>query len=135
MPQPNHAALVLSSRPPVRFSLDWWPSSLHSIPRSTSALFAKSAGARWVAFNHHLGCVKENLDARESEKSLVYGARPPGLSWSKFSFSNEMIAWKGLSPAVVGELGEWLSMLAGENLSILLAEQSATFAREHASPG
>ena len=42
---------------------------------------------------------------------------------------------EGLSPAVVGELGEWLAMLARENLSILLAEQSATFAREHASRG
>ena len=42
---------------------------------------------------------------------------------------------EGLSPAVVDELGEWLSLLARENLSILLAEQSATFAREHASRG
>ncbi len=42
---------------------------------------------------------------------------------------------EGLAPAVVDELGEWISLLARESLSILLAEQSATFAREHASRG
>ncbi|NNN00704.1 MAG: IS200/IS605 family element transposase accessory protein TnpB [Acidimicrobiaceae bacterium] len=57
-------------------------------------LFAKSAGARRVAFNHHVGRVKENLDRREREKDLPYGPRLPGLSWSAISFINEMNAWK-----------------------------------------
>lgn len=42
---------------------------------------------------------------------------------------------EGLAPAVVEELGSWLALLAAEHLSILLAEQSAYFAREHASRG
>ena len=42
---------------------------------------------------------------------------------------------EGLAPAVVDELGEWIDLLASENLSILLAEQSATFARAHSSRG
>ena len=42
---------------------------------------------------------------------------------------------EGLAPAVVDELGHWLKVLASEHLSILLAEQSATFARQHAARG
>lgn len=57
-------------------------------------LFAKCAGARRVAFNHHLGRVKESLYVRSSEKAYCGAALTPGLSWSKISFINEFNAWK-----------------------------------------
>ena len=54
------------------------------------------AGASRLAFNHHLGRVKANLDQRAAERS--YGVADadltPSLSWSKVSFINEMNAWK-----------------------------------------
>lgn len=54
------------------------------------------AGAALLAFNHHLGRVKANLDQRAAERS--YGIPDeqltPSLSWTKFSFINEMNAWK-----------------------------------------
>lgn len=42
---------------------------------------------------------------------------------------------EGLAPAVVDDLGRWIGLLRRENLSILLAEQSAAFASAHASRG
>jgi putative transposase len=54
------------------------------------------AGAARLAFNHHLGRVKANLEQRAAERS--YGlAEPdltPSLSWSKVSFINHINAWK-----------------------------------------
>ena len=54
------------------------------------------AGASRLAFNHHIGRVKDNLDQRAAERS--YGVADadltPSLSWSKVSFINEINQWK-----------------------------------------
>jgi branched-chain amino acid transport system ATP-binding protein len=42
---------------------------------------------------------------------------------------------EGLSPAVVHELGEWLDQLRAQGLGVLLTEQNAIFALEHADRG
>lgn len=42
---------------------------------------------------------------------------------------------EGLSPAVVSQLGEWLDVLRGEGLGVLLTEQNAVFALNHADRG
>jgi putative transposase len=54
------------------------------------------AGAARLAYNHHLGRVKANLDQRAAERSYGIGEPDltPSLSWSKVSFINEMNAWK-----------------------------------------
>jgi putative transposase len=57
-------------------------------------LFAKCAGARRFAFNHHLGRVKENQALRDAEKGAVIGPPTPALSWKPFSLINEFNAWK-----------------------------------------
>ena len=59
-------------------------------------LFARCAGARRFAFNHHLARVKANLDTRASERATSTTGEPatPSLSWSRFSFINEFDAWK-----------------------------------------
>ena len=53
-------------------------------------------GAFGLAFNHHLGRVKANLDQRAAERSYDVPEEEltPGLSWSKVSFINEINAWK-----------------------------------------
>ena len=65
------------------------------------------AGASRLAFNHHIGRVKANLDQRAAERS--YGVAEadltPSLSWSKVSFINEMNSWKdGRAPAAPVEV-------------------------------
>jgi putative transposase len=54
------------------------------------------AGAFRLAYNHHIGRVKANLEQRYAERS--YGIAEtdltPSLSWSKVSFINHMNAWK-----------------------------------------
>jgi putative transposase len=54
------------------------------------------AGAARLAFNHHLGRVKANLDQRAAERTydMADADLTPSLSWSKVSFINEMNAWK-----------------------------------------
>lgn len=54
------------------------------------------AGASRLAFNHHLGRVKANLEQRAAERSygIPEADLTPALSWSKVSFINEMNAWK-----------------------------------------
>jgi len=42
---------------------------------------------------------------------------------------------EGLAPMIVEQLGHWLSLLGSEQLSILLAEQSAAFALAHTTRG
>ena len=42
---------------------------------------------------------------------------------------------EGLSPAVDGELGQWLELLRAEGVPILLTEQNALFALSHADRG
>lgn len=59
-------------------------------------MFFQCAGARRFMFNHHVGRVKENLDARHAEVSASDEgvAVTKSLSWSKNSFINECNAWK-----------------------------------------
>ena len=85
-PLVSHTDQVLSRAVTFQFALD--PTE------DQRSLFAKCAGARRFAFNHHLARVKENLDQRAAEKDLPVGPRLPGLSWSWVSFVNEMNAWK-----------------------------------------
>ncbi|MBW4077226.1 MAG: helix-turn-helix domain-containing protein [Acidobacteria bacterium] len=82
----SHTGRALSRSVTFQFALD--PTLDQRV------LFAKSAGARRVAFNHHLGRVKENLDLRAAQQDLRYGPRLPSLSWSRVSFVNEFNAWK-----------------------------------------
>jgi len=42
---------------------------------------------------------------------------------------------EGLSPAVVADLGRWLSMLKTEKMTVLITEQNALFALEYADRG
>lgn len=42
---------------------------------------------------------------------------------------------EGLAPIVVGSLGEWLELLRAEGFGVLLAEQNAMFALNHADRG
>ena len=59
------------------------------------------AGAARLGFNHHLGRVKANLEQRAAEHSYGIAEQDltPSLSWTKFSFINEMNAWKtGTAP-------------------------------------
>ena len=42
---------------------------------------------------------------------------------------------EGLAPMVVGSLGEWLELLRAEGFGVLLAEQNAMFALNHADRG
>jgi branched-chain amino acid transport system ATP-binding protein len=42
---------------------------------------------------------------------------------------------EGLAPVVVGNLGEWLELLRAEGFGVLLAEQNARFALNHADRG
>lgn len=54
------------------------------------------AGASRLAFNHHIGRVKANLDQRAAERSYDVNEEvlTPSLSCSKVSFINEMNKWK-----------------------------------------
>ncbi len=54
------------------------------------------AGAARLAYNHHLGRVRANLDQRAAERSygIPEADLTPALSWSKVSFINHMNAWK-----------------------------------------
>ena len=54
------------------------------------------AGAARLAYNHHLGRVKANLDQRAAERTygITEADMTPSLSWSKVSFINHMNAWK-----------------------------------------
>ncbi|MBU1800753.1 MAG: IS607 family element transposase accessory protein TnpB [Actinobacteria bacterium] len=84
----SHTGVPLTRATTFKFTLDVNDEQHHR-------LFAH-AGASRLAFNHHIGRVKANLDQRAAERS--YGVAEadltPALSWSKVSFINEMNAWK-----------------------------------------
>lgn len=82
----SHTGQVLSRSVTFQFALD--PTL------EQRGLFARCAGARRFAFNHHLAWVKANLNAREAERSETGESVTPSLSWSKFSFINEFNALK-----------------------------------------
>lgn len=84
----SHTGVPLTRSTTLRFTLD--PN------REQEQQLLAHAGAARLAYNHHLGRVRANLDQRAAERS--YGiAEPdltPALSWSKVSFINHMNAWK-----------------------------------------
>lgn len=104
---------------------------------------AMHAGAARFTFNHHVARVKANLDQRAAERS--YGVPDelltPALSWSKFSFINEMNAFKnGTAPdSPVGEDGSrglaWRAEVSAdvfECASVDAAQALANFAASRA---
>ena len=84
----SHTGVPLTRPTTFRFTID--------VNREQHRLLLAHAGAFRVAFNHHIGRVKANLDQRAAERS--YGVADadltPSLSWSKVSFINPMNAWK-----------------------------------------
>ena len=84
----SHTGASLTRATTFRFTLDPTHEQLHQLLAHT--------GAARLAYNHHLGRVKANLDQRAAERS--YGVAEtdltPALSWSRVSFINEMNAWK-----------------------------------------
>ncbi len=84
----SHTGARLTRATTFRFTLD--PN------REQHQQLLAHAGAARLAYNHHLGRAKANLDQRAAERS--YGIAEvdltPSLSWSKMSFINHMNAWK-----------------------------------------
>ena len=88
----SHSGQTLSRAVTFQFALD--PNVQQNV------LLAKCAGARRFTVNHHLARVKVNLDARSAEREAhsesgdTCEPSTPSLSWSAFSFINEVNAWK-----------------------------------------
>lgn len=84
----SHSGVSLTRATTFKFTLD--------VNREEQQRLLAHAGAYRLAFNHHIGRVKANLDQRAAERS--YGVLEtdltPSLSWSRVSFINEMNAWK-----------------------------------------
>ena len=84
----SHTGVPLSRATTFRFTLD--PN------RAQAKQLLAHAGAARMAYNHHMGRVRANLDQRAAERT--YGVPDadltPSLSWSNVSFINEMNAWK-----------------------------------------
>lgn len=97
-PLVSHTGQVLSRSVTFQFALE--PTLDQRV------LFTKCAGARRVAFNHHVARVKKNLDQRAEEKASGECVTP-SLSWSAVSFINEFNAWKNgkLDTSLVAEDG------------------------------
>ncbi len=87
-PLVSHSSAVLSRPVAFRFALD--------LTAEQSQRCFMFAGARRLAYNHHLARVKENLErrAKELDAGLGYDEFTPPLSWSKVSFINEFNAYK-----------------------------------------
>ncbi len=84
----SHTGVPLTRATTFRFTLD--PNH-----EQCQQLLAHAGAAR-LAFNHHLGRVRANLDQRAAERSygIPEADLTPTLSWSKVSFINHMNAWK-----------------------------------------
>ena len=84
----SHTGVPLTRATTFRFTLD--------VTTGQHQLLLAHAGASRLAFNHHLGWVKANLDQRAAERSYGIPEQDltPSLSWSKVSFINHMNAWK-----------------------------------------
>ncbi|MGH8939876.1 MAG: helix-turn-helix domain-containing protein [Actinomycetes bacterium] len=76
----SHTGVPLGRATTFRFTLD--------VNQEQHQQLLAHAGAARLAFNHHLGRVKANLDQRAAERS--YGVAEadltPSLSWSMVSF-------------------------------------------------
>ena len=84
----SHTGVPLTRSTTFRFTLD--------VNREQHQPLLAHAGASRLAFNHHLGRVRANLDQRAAERSygIAEADLTPALSWSKVSFINHMNAWK-----------------------------------------
>ncbi len=84
----SHTGVPLTRATTFRFTLD--PN------REQARWLLAHAGAARLAYNHHLGRVRANLDQRAAERSygIAEADLTPPLSWSKVSFINHMNAWK-----------------------------------------
>lgn len=87
-PLVSHTGVSLTRATSFRFTLD--------VNGEQHQQLLANAGAFRLAYNHHIGRVKANLDQRAAERSygLAEADLTPSLSWSKVSFINEMNAWK-----------------------------------------
>ncbi len=104
----SHSGVPLTRATTFRFTLD--------VNREQHQRLLAHAGAFRLAFNHHLGRVKANLDQRAAERS--YGVADadlsPALSWSKVAFINHMNAWKdGRSPDAPATMDEAGNVVRG----------------------
>lgn len=84
----SHTGVPLTRATTFKFSLDVNVEQHHRL--------LAHAGASRLAFNHHVGRVKANLDQRAAERpyGVAEADLTPSLSWSKVSFINEMNQWK-----------------------------------------
>lgn len=84
----SHTGVPLTRATTFRFTLE--------VNAAQHQRLLAHAGAFRLAYNHHIGRVKANLDQRAAERSyeISEGDLTPFLSWSKVSFINEMNAWK-----------------------------------------
>src|SRR5664279_3818684 len=100
----SHTGVPLTRSTTFRFTLD-------ANAEQHQRLLAH-AGAFRLAFNHHLGRVKANLDQRAAERSYGTDEKDltPSLSWSKVSFINEVNSWKDgrapNAPTSIDDAGE-----------------------------
>jgi putative transposase len=87
-PLVSHTGVPLTRSTTLRFTLAPNQEQHHR-------LLAQACAAR-LAFNHHIGRVKANLDQRAAERTygIADADLTPSLSWSKVSFINEMNSWK-----------------------------------------
>lgn len=106
----SHSGVALTRATTFQFTLD--------VNHEQHQQLMAHAGASRMAFNHHLGRVKANLDQRGAERSyeIVDADLTPSLSWSKVSFINHVNAWKDGrapdAPAGVDEAGNVVRGLA-----------------------
>jgi putative transposase len=84
----SHTGVPLTRSTTFRFTLD--PN------REQAQQLLAHAGVARLAYNHHLGRVKANLEQRAAERSygLAEADLTPSLSWSKVSFINHINEWK-----------------------------------------
>lgn len=84
----SHTGVPLTRSTTFKFTLD--------VNREQHQQLLAHAGASRLAFNHHIGRVKANLDQRAAERSYDVNEEDltPSLSWSRVSFINEMNQWK-----------------------------------------
>jgi putative transposase len=87
-PLVSHAGVPLTRATTFRFTLD--------VNAAEHQQLLAHAGASRLAFNHHVGRVKANLDQRAAERTydIAEADLTPSLSWSKVAFINHMNAWK-----------------------------------------
>ncbi len=84
----SHTGVRLSRATTFRFTLE--------VTAAQHQRLLAHAGASRLAFNHHLGRVKANLDQRMAERTygVAVADLTPSLSWSKVSFINHVNTWK-----------------------------------------